>query len=345
VLRQAQAQAGEAGPDAAFYLVRALNAGAESPFQAEAHDKLPLLDGVDAVILAQVASLPAPDVERLAQFLRAGGGLFASAGEKADATAFNSGLGRLMPARLRAWRAAEEDNFLVVAEAKHPLVAHLVGEGGDLTTARFHGSWDLKDSQGSQVILRFNDNRPALLEGRHGKGIVMFLAAGIDTRSGDFPLRAIFVPFFQESVRLLLARAEQQNALAAGETIVVPAGGSIMLPDGSEQRAAGAEGLVLPTRQPGIYKVRSGGKTELYAANANPLESDLAMSDPLELEKMLDSAAQSEIRKTAGGYERVLLPGDKLAAEHRHKIGWWCLCALVALLALELWLAAAASRK
>jgi len=335
----------ESSPDAAFYLVRALNAGADSPFQAEIHEKLPTLDGVDAVILAHLSGLPAADVGRLAEFLRAGGGLFAGLGEKVDATAFNGGLGRLLPARLRAWHAAEEDNSLVVSDAKHPLVTHLVGEGGDLTTAQFHGSWDLKDSQGSRVILRFNDNRPALLESRLGKGIVLFLAAGLDTRSGDFPLRAIFVPFFQESVRLLLARSEQQNALAAGETIVVPAGGSIVLPDGSEQRATGGESLSLPATQPGIYRVKSGGKTELYATNASPSESDLTMADPQELEKLLDSSAASEVRKTASGYERVLLPGDKLAAEQRHRIGWWCLCALAILLALELWLAGAASRR
>jgi len=345
VLRQAGPQPGEGNLDAAFYLVRALNAGADSPIQAETHDKLPPLDGVDVVILAQVPAMPAADAERLDKFLRAGGGLFAGLGENVDVAAFNGRLGRLLPARLRAWHVSDEDSFLVVADAKHPLVTHLVGEGGDLTTARFHGSWDLKDSQGSQVILRFNDNRPALLESRCGKGIVMLLAAGLDTRAGDFPLRAMFVPFFQESVRLLLARSEQQNALAAGETIVVPAGGSIVLPDDSEQRAAGSESLSLFATQPGIYRMKCSGKTTLYAVNANPGESDLAMADPLELEKMLDSAAASEIRKTASGYERVLLPGDKLAAEHRHKIGWWCLCALAVLLALELWLAGAASRR
>ncbi|MCY3024171.1 MAG: BatA and WFA domain-containing protein [Planctomycetota bacterium] len=346
VVRQgAAAKRSDGGLDAAFFVVRGLNAGADSPFQAEAHDKLPALQDMDAVILANVSSLPAPDLERLKEFVRTGGGLLAGLGDGADIAAFNASLGSLMPARLRAWNTAGEDSFLVVSDTKHPLVAHIAGEGGDFSTARFRGSWDLKDSQGSHVILRFNDNRPAVLECHVGKGIVMLLACGLDTRSGDFPLRAVFVPFLRESVRLLLSRSEQQGLLAVGESLSVPPGGSIVLPDNSEQRAAGTESLTLVTREPGIYQVKSGARTELYAANANPRESDLTAADPLEVEKMADSVAETEIRRTAMGYERVLLPGDRIAAERRYNVGWWCLCALVVLVVVELVVAGAASRR
>jgi len=332
--------------DAVFYLAHALNAGPDSPFQAESHDLLPPLNGVDAVILAQAGAMQSADVDRLAGFLRGGGGLLVGLAENVDVAAFNAGLGRIMPARLRSWAVPADDIFLVPADTRHPLVVRLVTEGGgDVTTARFHGSWDLKDTQASHVILRFNDNRPALLEGRCGKGIIMLLATGFDPRTGDFPLRAIFVPFVQESLRLLLARSEDQSALAAGDAITVPQGAGVLLPDGSEQRAPASETLCLPAAQPGIYQVRHDGRTDLYAANAGPRESDLTAADPQELQKLLDPAAESELRKSASGFERVLLPGDKLTAERRLNVGWWCLCALAVLLALELWLAGMASRK
>ncbi|HEY3323868.1 MAG TPA: BatA domain-containing protein [Planctomycetota bacterium] len=335
---------GAAGAPESFFIVRALNAGKDTPFQAEACDKLPALDGYDAVVLSDVAALGAADIERLSAFVRRGGGLLAALGKPADAAVFNGSLGKLLPARLRAWNTSDQDRFLTASESKHPLLARLVSDGGDVTTAKFRGTWDLKDSQGAEVALRFNDTRPALVESHVGKGAVMFFATGLAGQTTDFPLRAIFVPFLQESLKRLLARSDEHNAMAIGETISVPSGASIRLPDGTEQRASG-EALNCAISLPGIYQLSANGKTELFAANASAREGDLAAAEPAEIERMFVPVAASELRRTDSGVERVLAPAEELAAEHKHNIGWWCLIVLFGVLIMEQWLAGLASRK
>jgi len=332
--------------DAAFYLVKALNAGKDTPIQATAQASLPPLKDTDVVVLASVGALPAADRERLAEFVRRGGGLLIALGPGMDPGKFNEGAGQLAPARLRGWRAADRGAYLAEADLKHPLIQRVAADGsGDLTTARFNGSCELKDSQDARVVLRFDDHRPALLEKREGAGTVLLFAAALDRRGGDFPLRAIFVPFVRESIKLLSARGERSGTLALGESLPAPAGGEVEYPDGSIVRGDGAAWTV---SQPGFYRVRTKGKTELYAANVDPAESDLTAAAASDIESLFRPAKDAkdwEVRHTARGYELVLAAAGKLKAERRWNIGWWCLVALVGLCAIELWLAQVASRK
>jgi hypothetical protein len=332
--------------DAAFYLVKALNAGQDAPLEAKAHPSLPPLGEIDVVVLAGVGALPPADLERLGEFVRNGGGLLIGLGPGLEPEAFNSSIGRLAPARLRAWKSGERASFLSALDLKHPLVQRLASEGGgDLTTARFHGSWELKDSQDARVVARFDDNRPALLEKHEGQGTVLLFAAALDRRGGDFPLRAIFLPFVREAAKLLSARGERSALLALGETLPLSADSVVECPDGSTLRGGGAEGTSCVVSQPGVYRVKSKGKTELYAANVNPAESDLTSAAASDVEGLVSVEKDFVVRRTARGYELVLATEEKLKAERRWSIGWWCLIALLGLCAAELWLAQLASRK
>ena len=334
--------------DAALYIYTALNAGSESACVAEVFKTLPKLDGVDLVVLASVSSLPSKDVERLSAFVKAGGGMLIAAGPGIVAEDFNASVGLLSPARLRNWSSGEE-TYLVPADSHHALVTHLVTEGkGDLSAARFEGWWEVKDSQDARVVLRYSNHRPALLEKQFGKGTVVLFANSADLRTGDFPLRGIFVPFLRESLRNLLNRGEKSSALGIGDTLAVPAGGSVVLmnaPHGpGEAKVPAQNGAASSTQAsaPGIYKITSQGKTELLAVNGDPRESDLTAADAGEFEKMISSAPAAELRNTGSGVERVILsaPAAEVEAEHRQMLWWWCAAALFVLSFIELWLAA-----
>jgi hypothetical protein len=329
--------------DAAFFLLAALNAGADSAYDAKSVQSLPELKDYDVVILSGVSSLPPADLKRLTEFVKSGGGLLIGADPGLDAAAFNTTLGSLAPARLRAWSAADE-LFLVPANARNAFVSRIASEGGgNLTTGRFAGFWDLKDTQDSDVILRFSNNRPAFLEGHVEKGTVLFFSAGMDLRAGDFPLHGIFVPFIREAVRLLQARDAKAQGLIVGHAMQLAASSTVELPDGTSQKYNA--GATLPMTQPGFYTLKSGDKSEMFAVNGDEKESDLSPASAADLEKLLASAPETEIRKTAAGFERVLTGDARTNAERRNNIGWWCLLGVAALALSEMFVAQIASRK
>jgi hypothetical protein len=173
----------------------------------------------------------------------------------------------------------------------------------------------------------------------------MLFAGGLDRRSTNFPLRAIFVPFVRESIGVLSARRDRSAALALSDSLSLAPGDELAPPEGPPLRGAGTEATLCTLAQPGIYRLRSKERTELYAINVAPGESDLTPAGAADVEKMFAAAKESEIRKTATGYERVLAPEDRAKAERRWSIGWWTLFATMGLVASELWLAQVVSRQ
>jgi hypothetical protein len=331
--------------DAAYFLVQALSAGADSPYAAQACAALPPLDGYQVVILAGVPALGEKDAQRLRDFVRAGGGLLVGLSPDIQPEAFNRSLGVLAAGKLRGWRREDSARFLVPADPTHTLVTRLVTEGkSDLGAPRLTQTADLKDTQDAHVILRFDDRRPALLEQAVGKGRVILFAGALDRRGGDFPLRPLFLPFVQEVMRLLVAQGADAHALLTGETLPVPAGAAVTTPDG-RRAPAGAQGESAPLTDPGIYRVAAGGVTTLAAVNSDPKESDPAAADPADVEKMFAPVPDAVLRASSSGVERVLAPDELLAAERRGNIGFWCLGALVLLTLAELGLAQYASRQ
>ena len=328
-----------------YFLVQALSAGADSPYSAQAFDRLPALDGYQVVVLAGTPTLAPEDAARLRDFVRSGGGLLIGLSPDVQPDAFNQSLGALAIGKLRGWRTQDGPRFLLPADTAHPLVTRLVTEGkSDLGAPRFAQTADLKDTQDAHVILRFDDHRPALLERALGQGRVVLFAATLDRRGSDFPLRPLFLPFTREVMRLLVAQAAEAQALLTGETVALPPGAVVTMP-GNEQKTAGPQGENLPLREPGIYRVAAGGQNTLAAVNSDPKESNLVASDPADVEKMFAPPPLAVLRASSSGVERIMAPDELLAAERRWNIGFWCLGALVVLTIAELALAQYASRQ
>ena len=330
--------------DAAFYILAALNAGDDSPYSAKSYDTLPDLKDVNVVILSALSTLPPADVTRLGEFVKLGGGLMISAGPNVKAADFDAAFGAISPAKLRAWTPGD-DLFLLPANTHHSLVTRIVSEGGgDLTAGRFNGFWELKDTQEADVVLRFSNNRPALLQGHLGNGTTIFFPAAMDMRVGDFPLHGIFVPFVREAVRILQDHGTKAASVLVGEAYQLAADGSIESPDGKIQRSDKSS-IAVTLSEPGIYKVTQSNVAELLAVNGDVKESDLTPASASDLEKMIASAPETEVRRTADGFERVLSGDARAGAEHKQNIGWYCLLAVAALCLTELYVAQLASRK
>jgi hypothetical protein len=183
------------------------------------------------------------------------------------------------------------------------------------------------------------------MEKRVGKGAVLMFAGPLDLRASDLPLRALFVPLLRESLRVLLSHGDASRAVALGESLTVPAGGSVALPDGSTQKAGEKDALSITLAQTGIYAVSKDGQTERYAANADAKESDLAPVPAEDLEKMIAYVPDVQVRTNAGHLERIMQADERAAAEQHLSLGWWALMAVFLMVPLELYVAQKASKK
>ncbi len=185
--------------------------------------------------------------ESLERFVRAGGGLVVLAGPSLDpeAAAAITGLRRSPGAR-----GGETDVRLAPVDTRHPVFQAFgpAAFGG----ARFTRTWELGD-EGWDVVARFTDGRPALVERRLEGGRVLLFASDLDRAWNDLPLHPAFVPFVHETLRYAA-----QVRTAPRELFIADA-------------PAGAP------RAPGIATL-AGGRT--VAVNVDPRESDPARMDP-----------------------------------------------------------------
>ena len=271
------------------------------------------LGDFDLVVLANVGQLTPAEAGLLADFVRGGGGVLFTLGDRTVAAAFNrvlyaDGAG-LLPGKLVATRqqplgagGRREAAFtLDPLEYRHPIAEPFrdFQEAG-LLTARFFEYWKLAlpEDSAAQRVLDYDTGDPALVVASFGRGRVGVLTTSADLEWNAWAINPSFVPVMRETVRRLIAGRVAVPSALVGDAIAVP------LPPGQpdavvEVRPPGegaepytvrreADGPAedgLPTvsaeRTPlaGIYRLerRTQPPLELLrAVNAWPEESDLA---------------------------------------------------------------------
>ncbi|HEV8612211.1 MAG TPA: hypothetical protein VGQ73_01800, partial [Gemmatimonadales bacterium] len=167
------------------------------------------------------------------------------------------------------------------------------GGGAALGAARFlrYPRLEPVGGRGVEILARFDDGAPALLEGGQGLGRVLELAVPLDGLTGDFPLQPAYLPFLRRLVSY--AAGHQAAALwrTTGETGIVPSGlrdPVIATPGGALLRPASDSGpCTVVLTDAGFYEVyagRVGGEPlDVFAVNPPAAESDLTPADPREL--------------------------------------------------------------
>jgi len=132
-------------------------------------------------------------------------------------------------------------------DSRHP-VFRVFGGVGTLGNVRFTRSALLDTPASADVVARYSDGTPALVEEMAGDGRVLLFASDLNNTWNDFPLQPAFVPFVHETLRHLASARRLQTEYVVGSL----AGGAGRTP-----------GLVeLPARR--------------VVVNVDPRESDLA---------------------------------------------------------------------
>ena len=185
-----------------------------------------LLADAAVVVLAGTHGLDRAGRERLAAFVRGGGGLLA-VGVPAAAAAARAGLlgadaepGPEAPRELMArttlrQRAHAEPVAATPADRRHPVVRALGELAGRLGEARFSATAAIDASAGA-VVLSFTDGAPALVDRPVGAGRVLVFASDLRNEGNDLPRQPVFVPFLQEVVRHLAPRPARPREFIVG---------------------------------------------------------------------------------------------------------------------------------
>jgi len=355
----------------AFFLTTALapdTPGRPSPFAVRqvAPDKLTAKDirESEAVLLANVDTIPAPAVEALREFLYTGGGAAFLPGAKTDPDRFNKTF-RVAPepiAPCQLWKQAladgDEPAIITWTDLQHDIFLPFAGpRNGDLAVAGFRQYFLVNDSQTARVLARFGSGHPALLEklcsrdGAAAAGRSILMTSSADLEWNDLCLKGVFVPFVHQLCRRLCAERSGGWAreLVVGDEAVVPLGGRaedvrVTGPDGKEVAAAVSDdgGVRFRPETPGIYTLAHADGQARFAANLAPGEADLAEMDVKVLTTAVRPAPSASGRAT-GGVTVVSARTAEERVEQSQHIWIYLIAAALALLGIEMLLGARAA--
>jgi len=236
------------------------------------------------VVVSDVASLPAPFAERLAQYVSAGGSVLLALGttsaQQRSVPLFGSAV---LAAR---YYARGPERFAAVAHADESYAP--VGTAAQWEGVKFFYV-NAVDATGARVGLRLSDGTPLLLEKSLGEGRIVLFASAFDNLTNDLPLQPSFVAFVDRTVHYLAGDERRSSSRTVGDLIALRAARdravNVQVIDPLGQRplslreAASAASFRL-TRA-GFYELRrADGRRELLAGNPDRRESDLTPLPP-----------------------------------------------------------------
>lgn len=315
--------------DEVFYLENALRgaAGGQGGLTLEVlgpdQVRASTFAGARVVILANVARLDDAAAAALVEHTQSGGGVFITVGDQVDVEWTNRALGALLYAPLRGSKGQALLDDASVADVlnltrfrtEHPILQGL-SQGDELPgLGRVRTQTLMLLEPGGtpegDVLVRFSNGAPALVEREVGDGRVTMLLTTVDRDWSDLAIRPGFLPLMRQVVLWLGGALDDggPRVLRVGEpkTLRVPRGADelrVRAPSGAEKtlRPAGAASVVFDdTREVGLYTVLSrvaGGDlrelgSERFTVLIDARESDPTPADEDALERATPAGAQS----------------------------------------------------
>lgn len=329
-----------------LYLARALSIG-EAP-RVELVTRTPTaFSDADArqagVVILNDVQTPDDLGDRLARFVRDGGGLLIAMGPQATWPSRLADVVPALPGEL-VDRTTSTPSRLGALEYSHPVFELFrAPRSGDFSAARFYGYRTTGQPTG-QVLARFDDGTAALLERKTGAGRVLMWTSSLDLDWSDMPVKPVFLPFVHTITKYLADYAEAPASLTVGQVIPAPRpvpgrgasngrGGTIAIAPSGARVSVETEDGALELAEQGFYDVRTQGAgadtATALAANVDLGESDLSPLDPRELAAAVAGRAPGDIAGLNGPR-----PSDEAQAQAQ-RLWWYLLVAGGLLLAGE----------
>ncbi|HVH40498.1 MAG TPA: BatA domain-containing protein [Gemmatimonadaceae bacterium] len=324
------------GRDETLYLERALAIGRAPAVRIERRRQGTLdaaaLTRASLVLLWDVPPPTGAAGAALDEWIRRGGGLAVHVGPRLGARKLTALAGATSVDGLADRRSSGGSAILGELRTDHPIFSPFRTTQAALSAPRFWRFARLTPTVGTEVIARFDDGQPAVLERRVGEGRVLVLALALDVRDGDLPLQPAFLPLMR---RVALHGAGHEATplwRSTGESWMprgVRRSPVVVAPDGSLIRpVADSAGAALILELPGVYAAYEervdGTPRALVAVNVGAAESDLVAADPRELLLGVSTSTDSTARDA----------GVQTAAEVEGRQGAWRILLLIVALLL-----------
>jgi hypothetical protein len=277
--------------------------------------------------------------EQLQKFVEAGGGLFVAFGERATWPAAVSGAIAATPGGT-ADRTRGTPGRIGSVEYGHPVFETFrAPRSGDFSVARFYTYRQVTAEPGAQILARYDDGAPALLERKVGQGRTLAWTSTLDVGWNDLALKPVFLPFIHRIGATLASYQQRPASRTVGD--VAPAVSSagvppvVLTPAGERLSQEGQPGVV-ELKEQGFYQIRAGERDpepRPIAANVDLSESDLTAIDPQEVVAGVTGLAGGAAAPGANG---TVTNEER---ERTQRVWWYVLFAGLLLLAGETLLA------
>lgn len=188
-------------------------------------------------------------------------------------------------------RVSDRGGTLRDVRAEHALFAPFREAKDALTAVR---AWRYPRGDAvptADILARFDDGVPAVLEQRIGNGRALTLTVPLDNQYGDFPLQPAYLPFVRQLVLHTSGRDATPLWLSTGESWSLPTtltNPVVTGPTGALTRPqADSAGAAVALPDAGLYTAyaerASGEPGAVQAVNVPPSESELTPMDTTEL--------------------------------------------------------------
>lgn len=265
------------------------------PWEGIAQERL---SDYQIIVLCNVEALDTQVRQRLYQFVVEGGGLLFFAGNRVDATRYNTAFYRsdtqLLPLALGQpiQHKPEQPMTLQPMTTLPEALSAFAGAEAMLQRSHFYRYMTLDPpdaTPGVHVLLSFQDSRPLLVEKGLGRGRVLFFAATADRDWTDLPTRPTYLPLIHALVGYAahLSTASQRTAVLLPEPLRLTGRDeesgmtvTVHTPDGYDYpiRYArdGAQTVAQFTQftMPGVYRLTTPSNADFVAVNGTRAESN-----------------------------------------------------------------------
>ena len=317
----------------------------------------PAIDQNALIFLSNVGQLTPVGVQNLHDFVSHGGALIVFPGPNTDATFYDNDptFSSLLPAKLAPAQDPPAGQKFLTWQSRgyeHPIVTLWnqpdSGTLGDVRVTKYF-PLTVKPATGDaaaapQVVVKYNDGEPAVVEQSVGKGKVVLFSSTATTAWTTLPIHPAFVPLLIRVISYVTNGQGGGLNLAPGQPFALPIDSeyagkelSVLRPGEKNRRIVGevetGERSAFirygDTEQAGPYQVFVGDDPKpkaVFAVQSDPDESNLAQEPAADIEPLLNPSAETEGANTPA-------PGAPPAA-HRRVPGQelWIPLAIAALL-------------
>ena len=318
----------------------AVSSAAQSPFLLQTIEPAELssasLRQNDVAVLLNVGDLSAGQAAAIENYVREGGSLLLAPADKVTPEVFNRQFAEITPAMIQSKGQLGLDDYLVIADfdRRHPILSPLSSDW----SARFQNHWSLLPNEAADVLMRFDNTEPALLERSVGEGNVILFASSLDLEWNNLALQGLFLPFVHETLRHLVQQNPKQRAYQIGDSLDLDPSGTAQVIEAVD--AIGNtiqfenDNFVTTATTPGMINARVDGSAVNFAVNGIPEESNFNRAP---VANLYDQIINPDTEPNQSREVRNAQLMEEL--ERPQRVWWWILCLTMLLILTEAFVA------